>query len=93
MAAKTGMKNFTECHTIGSIKLHQSHSSIDRYCQETGIQPFIDLNPGNTGNFVYKDTFSIGADGVPVCKLGLRMKPDGVEANRNRCKWSKSQKC
>lgn len=29
----------------------------------------------------------MNGDGVPVCKLGLRMKPDGVESNRNRYKW------
>lgn len=83
------MKTWLPEYRVTKLLLDAAHDAdaVYRYCQEAGIQPFIDLNPGNTGNFIYKDTFTIDDDGVPVCKLGLRMKPDGVEPNRNRCKW------
>ena len=83
------IKTWLPQYRVTKLLLDAAHDAdaVYRYCQEAGIQPFIDLNPGNTGNFIYKDTFTIDDDGVPVCKLGLRMKPDGVEPNRNRCKW------
>ena len=39
--------------------------------------PFIDLNPGHTRHFTYKDDFTIDEDGVPICKMGLRLHKDG----------------
>ena len=83
------MKTWLPEYRVTKLLLDAAHDAdaVYRYCQESGIQPFIDLNSGNTGNFIYKDTFTINNDGVPVCKLGLHMKPDGVERNRNRCKW------
>ena len=83
------MKTWLPEYRVTKLLLDAAHDAdaVYRYCQESGIQPFIDLNSGNTGNFIYKDTFTINNNGVPVCKLGLHMKPDGVERNRNRCKW------
>lgn len=83
------MKTWLPEYRVTKLLLDAAHDAdaVYRYCQESGIQPFIDLNSGNTGNFIYKDTFTINNDGVPVCKLGLHMRPDGVERNRNRCKW------
>ena len=83
------MKTWLPEYRVTKLLLDAAHDAdaVYRYCQDAGIQPFIDLNPGNTGNFIYKDTFTIDDNGVPVCNLGLRMKPDGVEPNRNRCKW------
>lgn len=57
------------------------------YCKQEGITPFIDLKKTNNGNFKYKDTFTIDPDGVPRCKLGLRMHHDGHEPKKNRCKF------
>lgn len=57
------------------------------YCKREHITPFIDLNPKNTGNFKYKGDFTIGEDGVPVCKMGLRMNKDGYEAAKYRAKY------
>lgn len=37
-------------------------------CSENGIQPFIDLNEKCGISMKYKDDFTIGKDGVPVCK-------------------------
>ena len=63
-----------ECR-VTKLLLDAAHDAdaVYRYCQESGIQPFIDLNSGNTDNFIYKDTFTINNDGVSVCKLGLHI--------------------
>ena len=58
---------------------HDTYAVYD-YCRRKNITPFIDLNPEHTGYFTYKDDFTIADDGVPVCKLGLRMHKDGYEA-------------
>lgn len=57
------------------------------YCKRNGITPFIDLNSGNTGHFKYKDDFIIDKDGVPICKMGLRMHRDGHEPSKHRAKY------
>ena len=76
-------------NNIVKLLLDSAHDAdaVYRYCLTSDIQPFIDLNEGNTGNFIYKDTFTVGPDGVPVCRKGLRMKHDGCEPDRNRHKW------
>lgn len=58
-----------------------------KYCKKEGITPFIDLKKTNNGNYKYKDSFTIDPDGVPRCKLGLRMRHDGYEPKKNRCKF------
>lgn len=60
---------------------------VYEYCKKQGITPFIDLNPRNTGHFTYKGDFTIDTDGVPICKLGLRMHKDGYEAAKYRAKY------
>ena len=57
-----------------------------KYCRQVNITPFIDLNPGHTGHFTYKDDFTIDDDGVLICKMGLRMHKDGYEAAKHRAK-------
>ena len=46
--------------------------------------PFIELN---LGHFTYKDDFTIDEDGVPICKLGLRIHKDGYDAAKHRTKY------
>lgn len=60
---------------------------VYEYCKQNGITPFIDLNPGHTGHFKYKDDFTIDKDGVPICKMGLRMRKDGHERAKHRAKY------
>lgn len=74
---------------VKKLLLDAAHDSdaVYRYCLESDIQPFIDLNPRHNGQLVYKDTFTINDKGVPVCSKGLEMKSDGIEPNRNRRKW------
>lgn len=57
------------------------------YCRIQGITPFIDLKKTNNGNYKYKDDFTLDVDGVPICKIGLRMPHDGNERARHRAKF------
>ena len=74
---------------IEKLLLDSAHDAypVYEYCRREHITPFIDLNPGHTGHFTYKDDFTIDDDGVPVCKLGLRMHKDGYEAAKHRAKY------
>ena len=57
------------------------------YCRENGIQPFIDLNKKHGTREKYKEDFTIGKDGVPVCKAGRKMNHDGSEPSKARLKF------
>ena len=57
------------------------------YCSRNGIQPFIDLNEKRGMKEKYKDDFTIGKDGVPVCKAGRKMNHDGCEPSKVRLKF------
>ena len=60
---------------IEKLLLDSAHDAyaVYEYCRRGNVTPFIDLNPGHTGHFTYKDDFTVDRDSVPVCKLGLRM--------------------
>ena len=57
------------------------------YCRKNGIQPFIDLNEKRGIKEKYKEDFTIGKDGVPVCKAGRKMNHDGSEPSKARLKF------
>lgn len=57
-----------------------------QYCKRKNITPFIDLNWKCGRPPVYKDDFTIGSDGVPICRAGCRMRRDGVETAKGRMK-------
>ena len=81
---------------IEKLLLDSAHDAyaVYEYCKRKNIAPFIDLNPGHTGHFTYKDDFTIDNDGVPVCKMGLRMHKDGYEEHRAKYRCPKSnRKC
>lgn len=50
-----------------------------QYCRRNGITPFIDLNEKRGIKEKYKEDFTIGEDGIPVCKAGTKMNHDGVK--------------
>ena len=83
------MKSYLKEFRIEKLLLDSAHDAyaVYDYCKEYCITPFIDLNSGNTGNFKYKDDFTISNDGVPVCKAGLRMHRDGNEPSKHRAKY------
>ena len=73
------MKAYLPEFRIEKLLLDSAHDAyaVYEYCRRENIKPFIDLNPGH---------FTIDDDGVPVCKLGLRMHKDGYEAAKHRAK-------
>lgn len=83
------MKAYLPEFRLEKLLLDSAMDSIPlyEYCKKEGISPFIDLKKTNNGNFRYKDSFTIDQDGVPRCKLGLRMHHDGYEPKKNRCKF------
>lgn len=64
------MKSFLPEFNISKLLLDSAHDAmpIYKYCKQNGIIPFIDLNEKRGVKVKYKDDFTIGKDGVPVCK-------------------------
>ena len=94
------MKTYLPEFRIERLLLDFAHDAypVYDYCRREGIAPFIDLSLDHTGHFTYKDDFTIGDDGVPICKMGLRMHKDGYETAKHRAKYrcpkaNRSQGC
>jgi len=83
------MKAYLPEFRIEKLLLDSAHDAypVYEYCKREGITPFIDLNSGNTGNFRYKGDFTIDSDGVPLCRMGLRMHKNGFEKAKHRAKY------
>mgnify|MGYP000161119014 FL=1 len=66
--------------------LDSAHDAMSYYlyCRKNDIQPFIDLNEKRGISKKYKDDFTIGKDGVPICKAGRKMNHDGSEPSKTR---------
>jgi len=93
--------SFALCHTyaammafikdinVSEVLLDSAHDvmAIYQFCQKNAIVPIIDLNERGGVSFKYKDNFTIGKDGIPVCAAGLKMIRDGTEKNRMRIKF------
>lgn len=71
------------------IILDSAHDAMPfyRYFKHEGITPFIDLNEKRGIKQKYKDDFTIGKDGVPICKAGIKMHHDGKEIAKHRLKY------
>ncbi|MBQ9303854.1 hypothetical protein [Butyrivibrio sp.] len=83
------MKAFLKEANISELLLDSAHDvmAIYQFCQKNSISAIIDLNERNGVNFKYKDTYSIGKDGIPICQAGLKMIRDGYEKSRMRYKF------
>ena len=83
------MSAFLKEANVTEVLLDSAHDvmAIYKFCQENSIAPIIDLNERGGVSFKYKDTYTIGKDGVPVCQSGLKMTRDGFEKNRMRYKF------
>ena len=73
------MKTYLPELHIEKLLLDPAHDAypVYEYRKRENISLFIDLNPGHTGNFTYKDDFTMDDDSDPICKMGLRMYKDG----------------
>lgn len=83
------MKTWLPEYKVAKLLLDSAHDAdaVYRYCNQQGISHFIDINKGNTGNRIYKDTFTLNENGVPICKKGLKMHSNGIEHTRKRHKY------
>ena len=83
------MKSFLPDFHVKKLLLDSAHDAMPvyKYCKRKGITPFIDLNEKRGIKAKYKNDFTIGKDGVPVCKEGHRMNHDGSEPSKNRIKF------
>lgn len=57
------------------------------YFRQVSSTPFVDFNGKGGIKLPYKNDFTIGKDGVPVCKEGRRMNHDGSEPSKHRIKY------
>lgn len=83
------MKSFLPDFHVNKWLLDSAHDDMPYYlyCRKNGISPFIDLNEKRGIKVKYKDDFTIGKDGVPVCLAGLKMNHDGTEPSKARIKY------
>lgn len=78
------MKSFLPDYHVSKWLLDSAHDAMAyyTYCRRNHIKPFIDLNEKRGIKEKYKDDFTIGKDGIPVCKAGRRMNHDGSEPSK-----------
>lgn len=83
------MKSLLPDFIVTKLLLDSAHDAmpIYEYCKQENITPFIDLNEKRGIKVKYKNDFTIGKDGVPVCKEGYRMNHDGCEPSKRRVKF------
>lgn len=83
------MKSFLPDFHVNKWLLDSAHDAMPYYlyCRKNGISPFIDLNEKRGIKVKYKDDFTIGKDGVPVCLAGLKINHDGTEPSKARIKY------
>ena len=72
-----------------SLLLDSAHDSMAMYslCQREHIAPYIDLNLGNTRKTSDFHGVTIGPDGIPICKAGLKMKSNGNDLRQLYAKF------
>ena len=83
------MKSFLPQYTVNKLLLDSAHDAMPyyEYCKRASITPFIDLNWKRGSNLPYKDDFTIGKDGIPICMAGRHMNHDGSEPSKYRIKF------
>ena len=83
------MKSFLPDYNVRKLLLDSAHDAMPyyEYCKKEHITPFIDLNEKRGLKVQYKNDFTIGKDGVPVCRAGRKMNHDGVERSKYRIKF------
>lgn len=83
------MRSFLSDLSINKLLLDSAHDAMSfyEYFKHKGITPFIDLNEKRGIKVKYKDDFTIGKDGIPLCRAGRKMSHDGVEKSKHRIKF------
>ena len=83
------MKTFLPDVRVSKVLLDSAHDAMPfyEYFKRNRITPFIDLNEKRGIKVKYKNDFTIGKDGVPVCMAGRKMRHDGSEPKKHRLKF------
>lgn len=83
------MRAFLLDYKVTKLLLDFAHDAMPyyEYCRRANITPFIDLNGKGGIKLPYKNDFTIGKDGVPICRAGRRMNHDGSEPSKHRIKF------
>ena len=83
------MKSFLPDFHVEKLLLNSAHDAMPyyQYCKKNDITPFIDLNEKQGISEKYKNDFTIGKDGISICKAGLKMNHDGIEISKCRIKF------
>ena len=83
------MKSFLPDFHVKKLLLDSAHDAMPvyEYCKRENITPFIDLNEKRGIKVKYKNDFTIGKDGIPICKEGHRMNHDGCKPSKHRLKF------
>ena len=75
--------------TVDKMLLDAAHDAEAIYLllDHQNTEPFIDLNNRSKKNTKTGGDIRISPKGVPVCSVGLEMKPNGRDNVQNRQKW------
>jgi hypothetical protein len=89
---------FKQRFTLGTVDrmlLDAAHDAQAIYTlmRHQGVEPFIDLNKRSKKNTKTGCDIKISPDGIPICPIGLKMKPNGYDNSQNRQKWRCALAC
>jgi len=74
---------------VDKILLDAAHDaeSIYQLIDHKNVEPIIDLNKRMKKNTKTKNDIQISPEGVPICPIGKKMRPNGYDHTQNRQKW------
>ncbi|EGL82337.1 transposase IS4 family protein [Caldalkalibacillus thermarum TA2.A1] len=75
--------------TVDKMLLDAAHDAEAIYLllDHQNIEPFIDLNTRSKKNTEIGGDIQISPKGIPICPIGLEMKPNGYDNKQDRQKW------
>ena len=89
---------FKQRFTLGTVEkmlLDAAHDAeaIYHLLDHQNIEPFIDLNTRSKKNTKTGGDIQISPNGIPICSIGIEMKPNGHDNLQNRDKWRCALSC
>ncbi|MFS0644403.1 transposase, partial [Siminovitchia sp. 179-K 8D1 HS] len=83
---------FSQRFNLGAVDkmlLDAAHDAeaIYQLLDQKRVEPIIDLNKRAKKNLETIGDIQISPEGVPICPIGKKMKPNGYDHTQNRQKW------
>lgn len=74
---------------VDKMLLDAAHDAeaIYQLIDQKQVEPIIDLNKRSKNNTKTDSDIEISPEGVPICPIGKKMKPNGYDKSQNRQKW------